>query len=520
MTKTPLVGQQFFGLDLSLIADRFWGLRRQISKRFLLLEFGASSLAFAQASFTEAEVSFTHIRRLELPENAVERGVPSEPSTMALMIKDLCREEKIYAHRAAVVLPPEAAFTKLIEIPAGLTAQQARDYANDPSSGLQIPIPLQQTDFDLVPTILPARTVNGQTVKPYLLTSVPQKLVDQLIETLRQAGLELHSVEIAFASHLRLIAAEVAALGHDELILLLELLPDCTHLSVASASGPLAIDRLTAVREFPQPNVSDQQADASVADALSAKSITLADPAYMAISELDLRVLVKEIKRSLHLFLNSAPHFKIKGVALTGINSAHPTIDELLSDDLDLPVHIIRPLGASGVGNVSLSQLLIHQSLGRLLGLGLGLLPHEALVSCSLSDLADHHTFSSQLLPEAAADPLEESVLLSSAARDEVFELEAVAISVVEEAAEMGDDGEAEEEWPSLKLSFSEDEREEEAEKSTDEGLELEAVAISVVEEAEGMGDDGEAEEDCPSLKLSFSEEERESKDGLGPSIS
>ena len=41
-----------------------------------------------------------------------------------------------------------------------------------------------------------------------------------------------------------------------------------------------------------------------------------------------------------------------------------------------------------------------------------------------------------------------------------------------------------------------------------------------MVEEAEGMGDDGEAEEDWPSLKLSFSEEERESKDGLGPSIS
>ena len=118
MTKTPLVGQKFFGLDLSVIVDRFWGARRQISKRFLLLEFGTSSLSFAQASFTEADVSFTHIRRTNLPENAVERGVPSEPSKMAAMIKDICKEEKIYAHRAAVVLPPEAAFTKLIEIPA------------------------------------------------------------------------------------------------------------------------------------------------------------------------------------------------------------------------------------------------------------------------------------------------------------------------------------------------------------------------------------------------------------------
>jgi len=73
-------------------------------------------------------------------------------------------------------------------------------------------------------------------------------------------------------------------------------------------------------------------------------------------------------------------------------------------------VHVMRPLGATGVGAVTFSSLLVHQSLGRLLGLGLGLLPHDSLLACSLSPLADHHEFlalQDDLLPHApSADEL------------------------------------------------------------------------------------------------------------------
>ena len=61
-----------------------------------------------------------------------------------------CAEKKIPAHRAAVVLPPELAFQRLLDLPAHLTTDEAREYVLNPTNGLNS-IPLTQTDFDLFP---------------------------------------------------------------------------------------------------------------------------------------------------------------------------------------------------------------------------------------------------------------------------------------------------------------------------------------------------------------------------------
>ena len=393
MPQPPLLGSTFFGLDVAKLLERFWMFRRQVSKRYFLLEFNASSLTFAEARFGEAEVQFGHVSRVQLPEGAIERGVPSDPAKMAGLLKDLCREEQIYARRTAVVLPPEAAFTKLVDLPADLTLEEARAFAGNPSSGLQIPIPLQQTDFDLSPTSLPVKQVEGRFYQTYFLTSIPQKLVDQLLETLQDAELELAQIDLAFACQSRLIASDIADLALGDYLLMLELLPDCTHLSVLAASGPVHLERLSAIREFPEPNLSREQSDAALDEVLTAEAITLADDRYLPLSELDLRVLIGEIRQAMGSFLQKVPACRWKGIALSGINSAHPLLSDLFVSAFRMPVHVIKPLGATGVGHVRCSQLLVYQSLGRLLGLGTGLLPKDVLVACSISSYADHHSF-------------------------------------------------------------------------------------------------------------------------------
>ena len=433
MTNTPLVGSTFFGLDLAKVMERFWMFRRQVSKRILLIEFGSQSLTLAEARFGDAEVQFSQVNRFELPEGAVERGVPNEPEKMAVLLKDICREGRIYARRTAVVLPPEAAYTKLIDLPSDLSVDQARAFASDPSSGLQIPIPLQQTDFDLVPTSLPTKMVHGAEVRPYFLTSVPQKLVDQLVATLQSAELELSQIDLGLSCHLRLIAADIAALGPTDYLLVLELTPDCTHVSVVAASGPVLLERLSAIREFPEPRLSRDQSDAALNEALSAETITVADERYLPISDLDLRVLVAEVKQLMQTFQGSTSRCRWQGLVLTGVSSAHPLLEELLSSSFDLPAHVVRPLGSTGVGSVKCSQLMLYQGLGRLLGLGIGLLPSDALLACSLSPEADRHHFdhvsersehrdpeastsASPLTPESSSSPVQQDVMDSAVA--------------------------------------------------------------------------------------------------------
>ena len=430
MTQTPLVGSTFFGMDLSVLADRFWMFRRRVSKRVLLLEFGSASLTLAQARYGMDEVEFTNVRRVELPPGATERGVPTEPAKMASLIQQICKEEKIYARRTAVVLPAKSAFNTIIQLPHGLTLEAARAYAGNPSSGLQIPIPLQQTDFDLAPCSDHRISANPQALQPYFLTSVPQKLIDQLLETLQKADLEVLSVDLAFCCQLRLMAADAASLKPGQFLLMLEFVRECSHLVVIASSGPVALFRLPAIREFPTPIFEPLKAEAAIQEALSAEAIALADDDYMPISDLDLRVLVHEVQLATEQFSALIPGACWKGLAITGVNSAHPGLSELLADALGLEVHVMRPLGATGVGTVTFSSLLVHQSLGRLLGLGLGLLPHDSLVACSLSPLGDH--------PEFQA--LQDDVLPLSPSSDEPVDCAEV---LTDQLADQGADADA-----------------------------------------------------------------------------
>ena len=101
MTATPPVGQSFFGLTINMsgLADRLASFRRSVSKRLLLLEFGATSLTFAEARYTGLDIEFKHLKRVVLPAKAIERGVPSEPDKMAALIRSICKEENIYANK-------------------------------------------------------------------------------------------------------------------------------------------------------------------------------------------------------------------------------------------------------------------------------------------------------------------------------------------------------------------------------------------------------------------------------------
>ena len=483
MSKTPLVGSTFFGLDLSKVVDRFWTFRRQVSKRFLLLEFGSTALTLAEASLDPVEVHFDHIRRVQLPDTAVERGVPTDPKQMAALLRELCKEERIPAHRAAVVLPPEAAFSKVVALPAALTPEEARAYVADLSSGVQIPIPLQQTDFDVVPAGLPSVDPEQRL---YYLTSVPQKLVEQLLECLHQAHLELHALDLAPTAQQRLLVNESALLLDQERLLLLDLTRECSHLTVLTSQGEVAQERLAAIREFPDPVRTIEASDAALGEGLTAEAMVQADASYLPVSELDIRVLVRELKHSMAGF-EARYGARWKGMALTGVSSAHPLIAELLQQELSLPVRVIRPQAATGVGGVRFKQLMVQQSLTRLMGLGLRLLPVQTLNACAL-DRSDHEAFP-PMPPQALT-----TVSLELVEPEEKTELRDAGEELVEEGGfeglgELRLPGE-DEEWPSIQRVAA-DEDEVEVEEELDEHMELKDAGEELVEEGgfEGIGE-------------------------------
>ena len=419
MTSSPIAGSTFFGLDISQFAQSLLSIRRRISKRVLLLEFASDSLLLAEATLTQAGVKLDHLSSYPLPPEALDRGVPAEPLKMASLLQAFCTEKKIPAHRAAVVLPPELAFQRLLDLPAHLTTDQAREYVLNPSNGLQIPFPLTQTDFDLFPVSRPTEEPSVSDSHLYMLTAVPEVLVDPIVEMLKAADLELQLLDLGSYSQLRNFAADLITLSPRQVDLVLELLPDCSNLLLVSCSGLLDSDRLAAIRNIPELDIDPEQTPAALESGLNAESFLFNDESYLPISDLDLRVLVADLRDSLERLHLKFPGAEIRRLILTGPNSSHPSLAALLAETLDISVVLAQDSDVTGFAGLSLGNLLVKSGLGRLIGLALGLLPSEQLTACSLrSHLINDQNPQPQKNTVAIAD------LLSS--RDSQVPLESV----------------------------------------------------------------------------------------------
>ena len=379
-----MVGSTFFGLDISQFATRLLSMRRRISKRVLLLEFGPASLLMAEATLTQEGVQLSHVSSFSLPPEALERGVPAEPLKMARLIQDFCAEKKIPAHRVAVVLPPELAFQRLLELPPTLTRDEAREYVLNPANGLQIPFPLTQTDFDLFPVSTPIEHSQAGDKCLYMLTAIPEVLVDPIVEMLQAADLELQLLELGSHSQLRNHAAELVTLGPQQVDLVLELLPECSTLMLVSCSGLLGSERLASIRNLPALDLEAEQLAVAVGSGLSAEDLLFKDENYLPISDLDLRVLVADLKAAFERFYHKLPEVRIRRLLLAGVNSSHPLLADLLAEMLGLPIVLSRASSVTGLAGLSMDDLLMQSALGRLTGLALGLLPNDQLLACSL----------------------------------------------------------------------------------------------------------------------------------------
>ena len=551
MTSTPVTGTTFFGLDTSNLSAQISNWRRLFSKRILLLDFhsGHLSLAEARLSGQGDMVIFDHIDQIDLPDDALERGVPKNPQAMADLIREICLEKKIAGHRCSVVLPPEVAFQKIICLPFGLSVEEARLHLLDPASGVQIPIPIMQTDFDLIPTSL--KTEDEQW-EYYLLLAIPTDISDQIIQVVSLANFDLIQMEIGSFSLLRLAAASLNSLGPYEVHGILDLSADSTQLTLCSSKCPLQTERLASIRLFPNPTLDNEQFTKAHEELISAESVVIEDESYLPISELDLRVLNSEIDSSVNHFKESWPDFTLTSISLFGINSAHPVLVDLLQERLGVPVEARCPSLISSLSSLQFDEkLLVVRGLSRLIGLGCG------IVSTGMNEMRDAQSLivrnkSNNQLPHlgqnndiflSPIDDIDQEIpshlvqnipatdeysVLSDNGLEESLNLSLEGVVKVEvkelkEEENVGEEEMLEEEWPSLSLESVEEDKElkEEENVGEEEMLEEEWPSLSLesveedkeLKEEENVGEEEMLEEEWPSLSLESVEEDKELKE-------
>ena len=370
MVQTPSANDTFFGLDISDTKKSFFSFRRKISKRYLLLEFGIDSLTYGEATVIKDQVYYSKINRVEIDKSAIERGTPTDIETMSSFLTQIIEEDKIWAHRVGITLPPQAAISRIIYLPEDLNYQEAIEYISNPSSsGFQFPISIENTDFDIIPLDFLKRK---NKKKAYFLNSVPKKLIDNVVKTLSEAKLELHTLDIAYSSIERLVDTSINHPQKNQVLILIELSLECSHFYIIGFYGPIYVSSLAAIKAF--------EANDNYEGANSIEEDTINSEEYLEISELDLKILFSEINNELDKFKHDF-NLEISEITLSGINSSHPGIKEFFEQKYNIKTTILRSLSSKDVGNINLSKPIVMQDLNRIIGLGLSMIKSEEIIN-------------------------------------------------------------------------------------------------------------------------------------------
>ena len=340
-------------LNIKDILNLFKNIKKQISKRCLILEISDQNLKLVEAKLINKRISFRAFRNISLPSEATSKGVPNDPEKMSKLLLDLMNEENINTRSASVVLNSESIFIKNIYLPKELTKTQAIKYIMN-SSNQQLPIPISQLDFDLIETSIKQ---SNNLKKEFILIAIPKKLTNKISDTLKLAGLDLKLLDFNCISNTRLLYKEQTNLKAKEYMLILEFRNEATFLTLIDRNGPLIIERISSIREYPH-NFTE--------NIINKKD-------YLEISKLDLKIIEKDISKILKNYFGNKPHLENYKVFIMGPNSAHPNLVEILGDLLCKNIYLISPTNCEGVHDATYNDEINEFFVPSLIGTGLGL---------------------------------------------------------------------------------------------------------------------------------------------------
>ena len=385
MNSSQGTKKKFSEYELEDIKAIFLELYKKISSKVILIEIGNNFLNFGIAKSHNNKLYIKNIFRQDLPEEALDKSIPTDPNSIGDFIKQIINEQKIYTNKVAICLPSDACYTRLIDIPEEVSEQESNSFIESSNSAIQVPISLENSDFEINLTNLPKIKFKEKMYNKYFLTSIPKKNVDIILDSIKNANLEICSLQMSHMCIANLLKSEIDKLNENELIISVDLLDEFSQLIIFNSYGPLLIKRLTSIRNYP--SIEDMKRLFELKTKRTQNTKNQKDSEnYHPLSKLDLKVLLREINDTFSDFLESNNLNNNASIFLSGRNSQHENLVEIIGKNLKMDVRVISPKNNFCIRKFSYNPDEINQfSMSRLVGLGLSLIKDNELEEESLN---------------------------------------------------------------------------------------------------------------------------------------
>lgn len=328
-----------------------------------------------------------HYHSVEMPEGAMIEGRILDPSTVGLVLMNLLNENKVPTNLpAATAVPVREAIVRLIRLPADLPADELRRVVLEQEAELYIPYPRDRADVDYQPLGLDLSQDGIERIE-VLLAAIPKEVVDNYLEVLQAANLQVRCVELASFSLIRTIRDQLTQYGPQEAVLLSSIGYDSSEISIL-VNGIPHFTRTVNIGTIHMRQVLAQSLNLPVSrtgDLLRTLRLPLLNPTdVLATGEQPMpsnpgvaavtRVvsdLADELKRSIDFFTSTESSSPVVKVLLAGSGASIGQIDGFLSQSLSVAVELADPFGNIIVPDSMELPLEERPAMGVALGLAL-----------------------------------------------------------------------------------------------------------------------------------------------------
>ncbi len=349
------------------------------------IDINPERIAVAQTKKQGNRIRLVHYETVEMPEGAMIEGRIVDPPTVGAALMGLLNEHKISASAVATAVPVREAIVRLIRLPADLPADELRRVVLEQEAELYIPYPRDQADVDFQPLGLDLGP-DGVERTEVLLVAIPKEVVDNYLEVLQAANLQVRVVELSSFSLIRTIRDQLAQFSAQEAVLLTSIGYESTEISIL-VNGVPQFSRTVNIGTVHMQQVLAQALNlpasrtgdllqslklpvVSSTDSLSTGEQVAGNPGVTAVSRV-LADLADELRRSIDFYINQERSAPVAKVILAGAGAGLNQIDGFLAQRLSMPVDLADPIGNLTIPDAMDFPLTLRPAMGVALGLGL-----------------------------------------------------------------------------------------------------------------------------------------------------
>jgi type IV pilus assembly protein PilM len=311
-------------------------------RSILGIDISSTSVKILELSKTGDQYCVEGYGRAVLPNNAMESNVIKDIDTAAACIRKVLTATGLTCKNVACAVPESSAISKVIQINAGLTAQEIEELVVV-EADKYIPYPIDEINVDF--SVL-GPSVKNSAMLDVLIVASRSENVNNRVDVITQAGLVLKVVDVesyAIERALQLLKAELPAGGDKKNIAIFDVGAVYTHLFVLHNMKMI----FSREEEFGGKQLIDlvmQHYSMEQQEALAAiEQGTLPEDYANEVLQPFKELILLQVKRSLQFFFSTSHYTFVDHIILAGGMANIPGIAQLLQEHINIPTSIANP---------------------------------------------------------------------------------------------------------------------------------------------------------------------------------